>query len=253
MSAHIQLQAVGVSFPIFDGRTRSLKQQLIASATGGLIGIDAQRHVSIRALDGIDLELGHGARIGLVGHNGAGKSTLLRVLAGIYEPQEGRLHIRGKVAPLFDIGLGMDMQGTGYENIVLRGLYLGLSRREIQSRVAEIAAFSELGSFLDMPLHTYSAGMHARLAFSISTAIDAEILLLDEGIGTSDAPFLAKARARIAGLAGRASIVVVASHRESILRDLCSHLVLLEHGRIIAQGETDAIVRLMLGRGLALR
>jgi ABC-2 type transport system ATP-binding protein/lipopolysaccharide transport system ATP-binding protein len=253
MSAHIQLAGVGVNFPIFDGRTRSLKQQLIASTIGGRIGIGARQQASIRALDGIDLELGHGTRVGLVGHNGAGKSTLLRVLAGIYEPHEGAVSVSGKVAPLFDIGLGMDMQGTGHENIVLRGLYLGLTRREIQARDAEIAAFSELGSFLDMPLYTYSAGMHARLAFSISTSIDAEILLLDEGIGTSDAAFLAKARARIAGLAGRASIVVIASHRESILRELCTHLVLLEHGRILAHGSVNEIVHLMHDKGQALR
>ena len=209
--------------------------------------------MSICALDGIQLKLSDGARIGLVGHNGAGKSTLLRVLAGIYEPQQGMVNIQGKVATLFDVGLGMDMQSSGRENILLRGLYLGLSRREIQVRSAEIAEFSELGSFLDLPLHTYSAGMHARLAFSISTSIEADILLLDEGIGTSDASFLSKARARIVALAGRTNIVVIASHRESLLRQLCSHLILLEHGRILAQGGVDEIVQLMHVQGKALR
>lgn len=253
MSTRIHLGNVSVSFPIFDGGTRSLKQQLITSATGGRIGVDTRRHLSVRALDGINLDLGRGNRIGLVGHNGAGKSTLLRVLAGIYEPQSGEINIRGKIATLFDIGLGMDMQGTGRENILLRGLYLGLSRREIQARSAEIAEFSELGSFLDMPLHTYSTGMHARLAFSISTSIDAEILLLDEGIGTSDANFLAKARTRIAALADRAHILVIASHRESLLRELCSQLILLEHGRIIAQGSVEEIIELMHSNGQSLR
>jgi ABC-2 type transport system ATP-binding protein/lipopolysaccharide transport system ATP-binding protein len=147
----------------------------------------------------------------------------------------------------------MDHMSTGYENIVLRGLYLGLSRREIQARVEEIADFSELGSFLDMPLHTYSAGMHARLAFSISTCLKPEILLLDEGIGTVDAAFLNKARARLASFVDQASIVVIASHRESLLKELCDELVLMEHGRIEARGPMTEIVSLMRARGQSLR
>lgn len=253
MTAHLRLDDVSVSFPVFDVHTRSLKQHLIASATGGRIGLDAKRHVSIQALDNISLDFTDGARIGLVGHNGAGKSTLLRVLAGIYEPQAGTVSIQGKVAPLFDIGLGMDMMSTGYENILLRGLYLGLSRKEIQARTAEIAAFSELGGFLDMPLHSYSTGMHARLAFSISTCIEPQILLMDEGIGTSDSAFLDKARIRLADFAGQASIVVIASHRESLLRDLCEHLVFMEHGKIVARGTVEEIVHLMRDKGQTLR
>jgi ABC-2 type transport system ATP-binding protein/lipopolysaccharide transport system ATP-binding protein len=253
MVARVKLDMVSVAFPIFDGRTRSLKKRLIASATGGRIAVDARQHVSIQALENISLDFSDGARIGLVGHNGAGKSTLLRVLAGIYEPQSGVVDIQGKIAPLFDIGLGMDPMSTGYENIVLRGLYLGLSRREIHARAAEIAEFSELGSFLDMPLHTYSAGMHARLAFSISTCIEPEILLLDEGIGTSDPAFINKARARLTTFANRASIVVIASHRESLLRDLCEQLLLMEHGRIIDRGSVEEIVEKMRARGQTLR
>jgi ABC-2 type transport system ATP-binding protein/lipopolysaccharide transport system ATP-binding protein len=253
MTAHLRLDNVSVSFPIFDVRTRSLKQHLIASATGGRIGFDTKRHVSIQALENISLDLTDGARIGLVGHNGAGKSTLLRVLAGIYEPQSGTVDIQGKITPLFDIGLGMDMMSTGYENILLRGLYLGLSRKNIQARIAEIAEFSELGGFLDMPLHSYSAGMHARLAFSISTCVEPQILLMDEGIGTSDSAFLNKARARLAGFADQASIVVIASHRESLLRDLCEHLIFIEHGKIAARGTMEEIVQLMRAKGQSLR
>jgi ABC-2 type transport system ATP-binding protein/lipopolysaccharide transport system ATP-binding protein len=253
MGASIRLEKVRVTFPIFDGATRSIKQQIIASATGGRIGVNAREKVHIRALDGIDLELDHGARVGLVGHNGAGKSTLLRVLGKIYEPESGSVDIVGSIAPLLDISTGMDGLSTGYENVVLRGLYLGLSRKEIRSRMDEIAEFSELGSFLDLPLHTYSAGMHARLAFSVSTCIEPEILLLDESIGTSDAAFMAKARARLTRLVDQASIVVVASHRESLLKDLCEHLIFMEHGKIVTKGTVDEVVRMMREKNHPLR
>ncbi len=242
-----------MTFPIFDGGTRSLKKRLIASATGGHIAIDAKQHLGIQALQNINLDLSNGARVGLVGHNGAGKSTLLRVLAGIYEPQLGKVTISGKIATLLDLDLGMDHMSTGYENILLRGLFLGLSRREIHARTAEIAEFSELGSFLDMPLHTYSAGMLARLAFSISTCVAPEILLLDEGIGASDAVFISKARKRLANFANQASIVVIASHTESLLRDLCEQLIFMEHGEILAQGSVEDILKLMNSKKQALR
>jgi ABC-type polysaccharide/polyol phosphate transport system ATPase subunit len=239
--ATIQLEGVSLSFPIYDASSRSLRTQVIAVSTGGRIGADARNHVTVQALDDVWLTIGHGDRLGLVGHNGAGKTTLLRVMAGIYEPTRGRLTVDGKVASIFDLGIGMDPEASGYENVRLRGLYLGLSRAEIKAVTGEIAQFTELGSFLDMPIRTYSAGMHARLAFAISTCIRPEILLLDESIAAGDAAFLEKAKDRLADFVARAGILVLASHSEGIIREMCNKAILLEHGRVLVSGSVDDV------------
>ena len=239
--ALLRLEDVSVNFPIYDASSRSLRTQVLAVSTGGRIGADARHHVTIQALDQVSLTVEHGDRLGLVGHNGAGKSTLLRVMAGIYEPTQGRVTAEGKVVPLFDLGIGMDPEASAYENIQFRGLYLGLSRAEIRAKTEEIAEFTELGSFLDMPLRTYSAGMHARLAFAISTCIEPDILLLDESIGAGDAAFLQKAKRRLEEFVAQAGILVLATHSETMIRDMCNTAVLLEHGRILAAGSVDEV------------
>jgi ABC-type polysaccharide/polyol phosphate transport system ATPase subunit len=240
--AAIRLDHVSVVFAIYGASTRSLKNRVLSASTGGRIGTDARNHVTIQALDDVSLTFEHGDRVALIGHNGAGKTTLLRVLAGIYEPTAGQAAVEGQVAPLFDATLGMDHESTGYENILLRGLYLGLSRAQIRARVDDIAAFSELGSFLDMPLHSYSAGMQARLAVAISTCIEPEILLLDEGIGTGDKAFLEKAERRVAALIDRAGILVLASHDEALVRQTCSKGILMERGRVIMAGPLEQVL-----------
>jgi homopolymeric O-antigen transport system ATP-binding protein len=240
--ASIRLDHVSVAFPIYTASSRSLKNRMMAAGTGGRIGTDKKNHISVQALDDVSLSFEHGDRVGLVGHNGAGKSTLLRVLAGIYEPTTGHAFIDGQVAPLFDAGLGMNPESTGYENIVLRGLYLGLSKAEIRAKTEEIAAFTELGSFLDMPLHTYSTGMQARLAFAVSTCIEPEILLLDEGIGAGDKAFLEKAQQRVSALIGKARILVLASHMEELLWRACNKAVLMERGRVVLMGSVDRVL-----------
>ncbi len=202
--ASIHLENVSVSFPIYSASSRSFKNRFISTTTGGRLGLSAARYVCIQALDDITLNIEHGDRLGLVGHNGAGKTTLLRVLAGIYEPAVGSARISGRVAPLFDVGLGMEAESSGYDNIILRGIFLGLSREEIQAKVDEIAEFTELEGFLHMPLRTYSTGMRARLTFAVSTSINPEILLLDEGIGTGDAAFIKKAQERLESFTQRA-------------------------------------------------
>ena len=196
----------------------------------------------VQALDNLNLTLDHGTKVGLVGHNGAGKTTLLRVLAGIYEPNEGTVDVEGQVAPMFDQSLGMDPESSGFENIVLRGLCLGMSKREIMARTDEIAKFTELGDFLNLPIRTFSDGMRTRLAFAISTAIQPDILLLDEGIAAGDAAFLAKANKRLEAFTEQASIIVLASHSNTLISRMCTSAILLEHGRLIAQGATDEIL-----------
>jgi ABC-2 type transport system ATP-binding protein/lipopolysaccharide transport system ATP-binding protein len=240
--ASIRLDHVSVSFPIYSAGSRSIRTRLMAAGSGGRIGTEGANHVVVRGLADVSLEIAHGERVALIGRNGAGKTTMLRVMAGIYEPVAGTAAIDGKVAPLFDVALGMDMESSGYENILLRGLYLGLSRAEIRAKADEIAEFTELGSFLSLPLRTYSAGMYARLSFAVSTCIDPEILLLDEGIGAGDTAFIEKARRRLDGFVARAGILVVASHSEQLVRQLCTRAILLDKGAIVAAGPIDEVL-----------
>ncbi|WP_091536783.1 ABC transporter ATP-binding protein [Modestobacter sp. DSM 44400] len=229
-----------VDFPIFDAKSRSLKKTVM-----GLVGgnIDSGARVPIiEALRDISLHLEHGARVGLVGHNGAGKSTLLRLLAGIYEPTRGVTEIHGRVAPVFDLGVGMDPEISGIENIMIRGLFLGMTRKQMETRVDDIAEFTELGDFLGMPLRTYSTGMRVRLALGVVTSIDPEILLLDEGIGAVDAAFLEKSKRRLSELVDRAGLLVFASHSDEFLRELCDTAIWMEHGRVRQQGELEEVL-----------
>lgn len=238
----IELSDVSVQFPIYGASSRSLRNRIFSGATGGKIGSDARHRTCVEALQSVSLTIGHGERVALVGHNGAGKTTLLRVLAGIYPPQTGRMRVEGQIAPLFDIGFGMDPDATGYDNIRLRGLFLGLTREEVENRLDAIAEFTELGQFLDMPIRTYSAGMQTRLSFAVSTSIKPEILLLDEGIGAGDAAFLEKARARIQSFVDEAGILVLASHSRSLLARLCTRAIRLEHGRVIDDGPFEEVM-----------
>jgi ABC-2 type transport system ATP-binding protein/lipopolysaccharide transport system ATP-binding protein len=237
--ACIKLEDVSVTFPIYSAGSRSLKGLMLSATTGGRIGKDHSNHISVRALDGVSIEIGHGDRIGLIGHNGAGKTTLLRVLAGIYEPDIGTVSVEGKVTPMFDVSLGIDPESSGYENIILRGLYLGLTRTEARKKMAEIAEFTELGEFLSLPVRTYSLGMQARLTFAMATSITPDILLLDEGIGAGDAAFFLKASERLDRFAKEAGVLVLASHSEGLIRQLCNKLILMEHGRIHWVGNMD--------------
>jgi ABC-type polysaccharide/polyol phosphate transport system ATPase subunit len=243
----IRLNDVSVSFPIYSAGSRSFKNAIMSATTGGRIGSES-KHVVIQALDKITLEFNHGDRVALIGHNGAGKTTLLRVLAGIFEPRSGTVETEGRVTPMFDINLGIDPESTGYENIILRGLYLGLTRAQILERRDSVAEFTELGSFLDFPVRTYSAGMQARLAFAMATCIDPEILLLDEGIGTGDASFLEKANARLDDFINRAGILVLASHSVDLVRKLCNKAVMMEHGRLIWAGGIEEGIEIYQGK-----
>jgi len=244
----IDVQNASVDFPIFDAKTRSLKKAVLGlGKAGGKIGTDRRVPV-VEALHDISVSLRHGDRVGLVGHNGAGKSTLLRLLSGIYEPTRGTAEIVGKVAPVFDLGVGMDPEISGYENIVIRGLFLGMTARQMRARVDEIADFTELGNYLSMPLRTYSTGMRVRLALGVVTSIDPEILLLDEGIGAVDAEFMIKARDRLNKLVRRSGILVFASHSDDVLVDLCDTAIWMDHGQIREHGKLREVLTHYKGR-----
>ena len=203
---------------------------------GGRISSGPSASVTVvQALRNINLDLRPGDRLGLVGHNGAGKTTLLRVLAGIYHPTIGTIRCEGHRMPLTDIQVGQDDEATGYEMILMRGLLMGLKRSEIEAKVEEIAEFSELGDFLDLPIRTYSSGMALRLFFSIATSITADIILMDEWIAAGDEAFIKKANARLQVLVDQAHIIVIASHSRATLQRICTHGLLLEAGRIKLQ------------------
>lgn len=230
-----------VDFPIFDAKSRSLKKAVLSTA-GGAIGQNDDNVVVVEALKDINLHLREGDRVGLVGHNGAGKSTLLRLLSRIYEPTRGSSNVRGRVAPVFDLGVGMDPEVSGYDNIIIRGLFLGQTIKQMRSKMDEIAEFSELGDYLNMPLRTYSTGMRVRLALGVVTSIEPEILLLDEGIGAVDAAFMAKARVRLEELVKRSGILVFASHSNDFLAQLCNTALWIDKGQIRSSGEVADVV-----------
>jgi len=234
--AHISIENLTVEFAIFGATSRSLKNTVLAQATGGRVMADARNVVTVRAIDNLSLEIKDGDRIGLVGHNGSGKTTLLRVLAGIYKPTAGRIRIEGRVGTLLDPGAGLDPEATGIENIYLRGRLLGMSRRQIDAQIGDIANFTDLGDFLQLPMKTYSAGMQARLGFGISSAIKNDILLLDEGIGAGDADFQLRAHQRVSALFESTSIVIFASHSDSLLTRFCKRRIEMAHGRLESDG-----------------
>ncbi|WP_019818639.1 galactan export ABC transporter ATP-binding subunit Wzt/RfbE [Saccharomonospora saliphila] len=242
----IDVWDASVDFPIFDAKTRSLKKKVLGKV-GGKIGTESKVPI-IEALHDINLSLSTGDRIGLVGHNGAGKSTLLRLLSGIYEPTRGAARIQGRVAPVFDLGVGMDQEISGYENILIRGLYLGMSRKQMEKRVDDIADFTELGDYLSMPLRTYSTGMRVRLALGVVTSIDPEILLLDEGIGAVDAAFLNKARDRLVDLVRRSGLLVFASHQDDLLLEMCTSAIWMDEGRMKMRGSLREVLTAYKGK-----
>jgi lipopolysaccharide transport system ATP-binding protein len=231
----ISCKGLTLRFPVYGVDAKSLKKHLARVTVGGRLSTAGATEVT--ALSNLDLELKAGDRLGLIGHNGSGKTTLLRALSGAYEPDEGTIEVQGRIAPLLDLSLGIDPSATGFDNIRLRGRIAGLSSKEIDSRLGEIAEFTGLGPFLAMPVKTYSAGMQARLAFASATAVEADVLLMDEWIAVGDADFRKLAHKRLLNLVARAGILVLASHDLDLLRLYCNKVMRLEGG--IASPVTD--------------
>lgn len=241
--ASIVLDKVCVDFPIYDS-DRSLRKLLFRGKVGGIVSSDGSRRhrVTVRGLDNLSFELHDGDRLGLIGHNGAGKSTLLRVMAGAYRPSSGTIAVDGEVSSLLTLAMGFDTDDTGFENLYTGCLYLGMTPRQIRAKAEAIAEFTELGEYLRMPVRTYSSGMQVRLSFAIATAMDPDILLLDEVMGAGDAHFMLKARQRIEDLMSRASLLVLASHSTEVVRQFCTKAMLLQSGRIAAFGDVESTI-----------
>lgn len=239
----LRLDNVSVAFPIYQAGTRSLKKHLLFRGTGGQIATDANHQIVVAALKDVSLIIEAGDRVALIGSNGAGKTTLLRVMAGIYQPSIGSVTSCGRISPMFDIALGIDSELTGYDNVRLRGMLLGLTRGEIEGYMSDIVEFTELGAYLDLPVRTYSSGMITRLTFAVATCFSPEILLMDEWIMAGDAAFLAKAQHRVASFVQRASILVLASHSLEICRQWCTKAIWMDRGQIKMTGDIETVLQ----------
>jgi len=241
MNADLLVQGVSLDFPLYHGSARSLKKTMMRNMTGRMTADDHNR-VVVQALRDIDFHLKPGDRLGLVGRNGAGKTTLLRALAGIYEPQQGRVRVQGSVNALLDPNLGMNMELTGRENIALRGQYHNMSRAAIARMEEDVANFAELGDFMGLPVRIYSSGMVVRLGFALATAIRPQVLLMDEWFLAGDANFLEKARARLEDLVRGAEILVLSTHLASVIEEWCSRVIWLDQGRVRADGPVSEVL-----------
>jgi ABC-type polysaccharide/polyol phosphate transport system ATPase subunit len=227
----LSMSGVSVEYPIYNSSSMSLRNSLIAVSTGGRIAQQSRRIKTVVALENISFELKEGDRLGLVGHNGAGKTTLLRTMAGIFQPTKGTVTTNGKISTVFGLGAGLDPELTGYENIVRMSMLLGSSHSDAEASISSIEEFTELGGFLSMPVRTYSAGMTTRLLFAVATAVHPEILIVDEVLGAGDADFQEKAQRRMAEFIEKASIFVLASHSDALLKMFCNRFMKMEHGK----------------------
>jgi ABC-type polysaccharide/polyol phosphate transport system ATPase subunit len=234
----IQLEDVGLKFTVQRSGRTNFKDYVLH----GMFLPSRRPTFEVQALEHINLTVAEGERLGIIGSNGAGKSTLLKLLAGIYPPTSGRRRVVGKISSLFDIALGFERDANGWENIQYRGYLQGETPKSIQAKMQAIADFSELGDFLNMPVHYYSSGMMVRLAFSIATSINPEILVIDEILAAGDMAFQNKARERMRALMSNARAVIVVSHDLNSLSLLCDKALWLDHGKMQMMGATEDVI-----------
>jgi ABC-type polysaccharide/polyol phosphate transport system ATPase subunit len=239
---HIEIENASVDFPLLQAEHRSFKLLLSAPLRQSRFGTNGNGPV-LHALRNVSLRLDHGDRVAVIGANGGGKSTLLRVLAGIYPPVCGSVSIEGRVCALLTAGLGMRDDSSGFENIEFGLLLQGVPAEELPARRDAVAAFTELGEYLNLNVSAYSSGMRLRLAFAISTAVEPDILIIDEMFGAGDAAFMKKAEARMADLIANSAILVFASHMPALLEQFCNRGLLLERGEIAMDGPLQEVQR----------
>ncbi len=245
----IAVDGVSLDFPLYHTSGRSLKKTLISSVSKRM-GEDAKRRIVVQALRDVSFTLTPGDRLGLIGSNGAGKTTLLRTLAGIYEPDMGSIRVHGTLDALLDPNLGMNVNLTGRENIMLRGLYAGLDKAGLVQLEEDVRHFADMDDFLGLPVRIYSAGMVIRLGFALATAIRPQVLLMDEWFLAGDAGFMEKARARLEDMVRDAEILVLSSHNTEALLEWCTRVIWMEQGRIQMDGPTETVLEAYLGHAV---
>lgn len=240
--AKIELRGIEVSYPVFSaGRQESLFSNVLTRASFGLIGRSSMATTEVKALRGISFTLNDGDRLGIIGANGSGKTTLLSTLAGITWPQSGYMDIQGEIASLITIGAGLDAERTGYENIDFICKLFGLSKEESKEIAKDIAEFTQLGEFLNLPVRTYSSGMAMRLNFAVATSIPGDILIVDEVLGAGDAAFQVRAAARTNSRYKDTRIFVMATHSPGALVEYCNYCIWLDRGQVVDHGEPKAV------------
>lgn len=235
-------KAMTIAFPVVRHRARQSWTREEAPSVGGRVIVDGRGGSRIVALNEVTLSLCSGDRLGILGHNGAGKSTLLRAIMGVYPPFSGSIRVRGRIASMLDIHTGFDTKSSGLDNIRLRALFMGVSRTLLEARLGDVAAFTELGEYLELPLATYSSGMRARLAFAIATGFDPEIVVMDEWLSAGDRDFRMKAEKRMGAFVDRADILVLASHNDALLQKNCNRAIVLEAGTIVYDGTPEEAI-----------
>ncbi len=233
----IQLEDINLVFKVW--KEKRIKDIIIP---GSNKFNDYEIDGTVHAIKNMSLTLKDGERLGVIGHNGAGKSTFLKMIAGIYPPTSGELKVEGRISSMFELATGFEMEQSGWDNIYLRGLMLGESPDEIKTKMKEIAEFSELGNFLNMPVKYYSSGMFIRLAFAVSTAIRPDILLLDEVVAAGDAGFLEKATKRLKDMVDVSKIMILVTHSMDSAIDMCTRCIWLGRGEIIMDGKPEEVV-----------
>lgn len=231
MTEIVKLTGVELRYPIYSIRANSLRNTLANMAVGGKLLKDGQDIVYVEALSNVTFSLSEGDRLGIVGHNGAGKTTLLKVIAGIFEPDRGVVEVQGRISSMIDIGLGLDATLTGRENIVAMGRMRGYPTKQVLELIPAITEFSELGTYIDLPVKTYSAGMKARLVFAVGTTLEPDVLLLDEWIGAGDADFHARAAERMQQILSQSRVLVLATHNFGLIKRVCNKVLVLNGGR----------------------
>jgi ABC-type polysaccharide/polyol phosphate transport system ATPase subunit len=234
----LELDNVSLVFRVRQNRRIPLKDFIVKR----MFRRSVNPFMEIRALQNITLSIREGDRLGIVGHNGAGKSTMLKLLAGIYPPTSGERRVNGQISSLFDLVLGFEPEASGWENIAYRGYLQGETPRTLRAKLDEIAEFSELGEFLNSPVRHYSSGMLVRLAFAVATAIDPEILLVDEVLSAGDLAFQKKCRRRMEEMIDRAHLIVMVSHDLDALARFCNRAIWLDHGTIRLAGSTQEVL-----------
>lgn len=239
LNTHIYLEHVSMAYPSGIYNAKTLKQEIFSR-----LKFEKPKPLlrDVQALIDLTLHIEEGTRLGVIGRNGSGKSTLLKTIAGIYPIESGQVDVQGKIHSLFDIGLGFDPEATGRDNILYRGLLLGSTPKEIEAKADEIIAFAGLGDFIDYPLKSYSSGMAVRLGFSISTSLTGDVLLLDEVLSAGDISFMDKARKRMMNVIDNAKVMVFVTHDLNAAQQICNRVVMLEHGRIAADGSPSDVV-----------